>query len=50
MADAFNGVVFRDDALIVTLCCRKIYGLQPKLVVTVSPLAAVQPALKLEAA
>ena len=50
MADAFNGVVFRDDALIVTMRCRKIYGLQPKLVVCVSPLAAVQPALKLEAA
>jgi Holliday junction resolvase RusA-like endonuclease len=41
MADAFNGVVFRDDALIVTMRCRKIYGPQPKLVVTVSPLPAV---------
>jgi Holliday junction resolvase RusA-like endonuclease len=50
MADAFNGVVFRDDALIVEAHARKIYGLQPKLVVTVSPLAVVQPALKLEAA
>jgi Holliday junction resolvase RusA-like endonuclease len=50
MADAFNGVVFRDDALIVTMRCRKIYGIQPKLVVTVSPLAVVQTALKLEAA
>jgi Holliday junction resolvase RusA-like endonuclease len=48
--DAFNGVVFRDDALIVAMRCRKIYGLQPKLVVTVSPLAVVHPALKLEAA
>jgi Holliday junction resolvase RusA-like endonuclease len=50
MADAFNGVVFRDDALIVEARARKIYWLQPKLVVTVSPLAVVQPALKLEAA
>jgi Holliday junction resolvase RusA-like endonuclease len=50
MADAFNGVVFRDDALIVTMRCRKVYGLQPKLVVCVSPLAAVQSALPLEAA
>ena len=50
MADAFNGVVFRDDALIVTMRCRKIYGLQPKLVVTVSPIAVVQSSLKLEAA
>ena len=50
LPNGFNGVVFRDDALIVTMRCRKIYGLQPKLVVTVSPLAVAQPALKLEAA
>jgi hypothetical protein len=34
----------------MSIHARKIYGLQPKLVVTVSPLAAVQPALPLEAA
>jgi Holliday junction resolvase RusA-like endonuclease len=50
VTDAFNGVVFRDDALIVAMRCRKRYSTQPKIVVTVSPLAAVQPALKLEAA
>jgi Holliday junction resolvase RusA-like endonuclease len=45
-----NGVVVRNDTLVVELHARKIYGLQPKLVITVSPLAVVQPALKLEAA
>jgi hypothetical protein len=37
------------DALIVTLRCRKIYGLQPKLVVTVSPIQ-VTSVLQLEEA
>jgi Holliday junction resolvase RusA-like endonuclease len=37
-ADALNSVVFRDDALIVDARLRKVYGLQPKLVVTVSSL------------
>ena len=37
-ADALSGVVYRDDALIVDVRCRKIYGLQPKLVVTVRPI------------
>ena len=36
-ADAFNGVVYRDDALIVECWLRKVYGNQPKLVVTVQP-------------
>jgi len=36
-ADAFSGVVYRDDALIVDCRMRKIYGAQPKLVVTVQP-------------
>jgi Holliday junction resolvase RusA-like endonuclease len=47
MADAFNGVVFRDDALIVTMRCRKIYGLQPKLVVTIRPVTVAAWALPL---
>jgi Holliday junction resolvase RusA-like endonuclease len=35
--DALRGVVYRDDALIDEWHGRKVYGLQPKLVVTVSP-------------
>jgi Holliday junction resolvase RusA-like endonuclease len=38
-ADALNSVVFRDDALIVEIRARKIYGNQPKLVITVQPAA-----------
>jgi Holliday junction resolvase RusA-like endonuclease len=34
--DALNGIVFVDDALIDRWSGRKIYGLQPKIVVTVS--------------
>jgi Holliday junction resolvase RusA-like endonuclease len=34
--DALNGVVFTDDALVVEIAARKVYGLQPKIVVTVS--------------
>lgn len=36
--DALNGIVYRDDALIVELRARKIYGVQPKLVCTVAPI------------
>jgi Holliday junction resolvase RusA-like endonuclease len=36
-ADALSGIVYRDDALIVDVRCRKLYGVQPKLVVTVQP-------------
>jgi Holliday junction resolvase RusA-like endonuclease len=37
--DAFNAVVFRDDALIVEYgLLRKVYSHQPKLVVTVRPI------------
>jgi Holliday junction resolvase RusA-like endonuclease len=36
--DALNGIVYRDDALIVEAHVRKVYGGQPKLVITVSPL------------
>jgi len=36
--DAFNTVVFRDDALIVEYgLLRKVYSRSPKLVVTVRP-------------
>lgn len=39
--DAFNGVVFRDDALIVEYgLLRKVYSASPKLIVTVQPIAA----------
>jgi Holliday junction resolvase RusA-like endonuclease len=34
--DSLNGVVFTDDALVVEIAAGKIYGLQPKIVVTVS--------------
>jgi Holliday junction resolvase RusA-like endonuclease len=42
MADAFNGVIWRDDVLVVDVHMRKIYGLQPKLVVTVKPVTVGQ--------
>lgn len=38
-ADACSGVVYRDDALIVECWLNKIYGIQPKLVVTVMPVS-----------
>jgi len=41
IGDALNGVVFRDDALIVDAHIRKIYGLQPKLVIQVSPIGGI---------
>ena len=39
-ADAFSGVVYRDDALIVEVWLRKVYGNQPKLVCTIQPIFA----------
>lgn len=37
--DAFNGVVYRDDALIVEYGrLRKVYSTSPKLIVTVEPI------------
>ncbi len=36
--DAMNGVVFRDDSQIVWVTYAKVYGLVPKVVVTVKPL------------
>lgn len=36
-ADAMNGIVFRDDALIVEASLRKVYSRQPKLTVTIEP-------------
>src|SRR5271165_3049173 len=41
IGDALNGVVFRDDASIVEVRARKVYGLQPKLVITVAPMGAL---------
>lgn len=34
--DSLNTVAFADDSLIVTICARKAYGLQPKVVITLS--------------
>lgn len=36
--DAMNGVVYRDDAQIVSVRCSKIYGPSPMLTVSVTPL------------
>lgn len=36
--DALNGVVYRDDALIVRMALEKRYGPQPLVVVTVRPI------------
>ncbi len=33
--DALNGVVYRDDALLCEIHVRKVYGPQPKIIVTV---------------
>jgi Holliday junction resolvase RusA-like endonuclease len=38
--DAINGVVFTDDALIVEIRARKVYGIQPKVVITVSAIGS----------
>lgn len=39
--DAFNSVIYRDDALICEVRARKIYSNQPKLTVTIEPLTTV---------
>lgn len=39
VADACNQLVYRDDALVVETYQRKVYGVEPKLVVTVRPIA-----------
>lgn len=31
--DALNGVAYKDDSRVVAVCARKIYGLEPKLVI-----------------
>lgn len=36
--DAFNGVVYVDDSRVCVMVSRKLYGVQPKVVATVSPL------------
>jgi Holliday junction resolvase RusA-like endonuclease len=38
--DAINGIVITDDALVVELDARKRFGVDPKTVLTVMPLAA----------
>lgn len=47
-SDAFNHVVFTDDALVAELHCEKRYSLEPKLVITVRPL--LRPVERAEAA
>jgi Holliday junction resolvase RusA-like endonuclease len=37
--DSLNGIVYRDDALIVEVRARKTYSVQPKLVITVQPVS-----------
>lgn len=44
-ADALNTIVFRDDALIVEARLNKVYSDQPKLVITVRPIAPTLKAL-----
>ena len=41
--DSLNGVVFRDDSLICEHHTRKVYGVQPKLVITVRELLNDEP-------
>jgi Holliday junction resolvase RusA-like endonuclease len=38
--DALSGVVYRDDCLIVELIAEKLYSEQPKIVLTIAPVAA----------
>lgn len=38
--DAINGIVIADDSLVVELDARKRYGVDPKVVLTVVPIAA----------
>jgi Holliday junction resolvase RusA-like endonuclease len=40
VTDAFNKVVYRDDAHVTDVAFLKRYGLQPKIVITVSEIAA----------
>ena len=46
-SDALNGVVYKDDAQIAEASIRKIYGPQPKIVVTISPLQSPRSELAL---
>ncbi len=43
--DAFNAVIFRDDALIVEAVLRKVYSRQPKISVVVEPALPALPAV-----
>ena len=37
-SDAMNHVVYKDDSQIVYSVCAKVYGIEPKVVVTIKPL------------
>ena len=39
-ADGMNKIVYRDDSAIVSVHSSKVYGLQPRVVVTVKPVGA----------
>lgn len=36
VTDALNGVIYHDDAQIVDMHCRKLYGLEPRVEITLS--------------
>jgi Holliday junction resolvase RusA-like endonuclease len=38
LADGLNGVVYRDDSLIVSIMAQKVYGQEPLVVATVKPI------------
>jgi Holliday junction resolvase RusA-like endonuclease len=40
--DALNGIVWTDDALIVEVSAAKVYGVQPRTVVSVEPIGRAQ--------
>ena len=41
--DAINGIVVVDDAQVVEISARKVYGVNPKTIVTVAPLSGARP-------
>ena len=43
MVDALKGIVWRDDALVVTATIRKVYGSRPQLRIDVGPADIVPP-------
>ena len=36
ITDAMNGIVYADDAQIAELVCKKLYGAEPRVMVTVN--------------